>query len=40
MTLITFVAGFVVGAVVMASVIVWRCFGVIGREYDTSNKQH
>jgi hypothetical protein len=25
---------------VMASVIVWRCFGVIGREYDTSNKQH
>ena len=34
MTLITFVAGFVVGAVVMASVIVWRCFGVIGGEYN------
>jgi hypothetical protein len=36
MTLLTFVAGFIVGAVVIASVIVWRCFGVIGREYDTS----
>jgi hypothetical protein len=37
MTLMTFVAGFIVGAVVMAAVIVWRCFGVIGREYDKSS---
>jgi hypothetical protein len=37
MTLMAFVAGFVLGAVVMAVVIVWRCFGVIGREYDKSS---